>query len=118
MPPAALVLLANAALIAAFVLEPYSTQTTFLSHAAQVYDFKTIAPSKDLRWTPCYDGFQCAKLDVPLDWSDSPITQQRANIAIVRLPAKVNVADVRYGGAVLFNPGESCSARLGGKLTT
>jgi pimeloyl-ACP methyl ester carboxylesterase len=50
---------------------------------------------------------ECARLDVPLDWTAN-VTEQakrRAAVAVTRLPAKVTVADRRYGGAILINPG-------------
>jgi len=42
---------------------------------------------------------------VPLDWSPSSQSKQRAAVALIRIPAKVPVTDPRYGGAVLINPG-------------
>jgi len=42
---------------------------------------------------------------VPLDWSDHPLTDNRVSIAVAKLPAKVNVTDPRYSGAILLNPG-------------
>lgn len=80
-------------------------QKPLTSDVANVYDFKGIASSKTLEWTPCFDEYQCARLDVPQDWSETPSTDARASIAIAKLPAKVNVTDPRYAGPVLLNPG-------------
>jgi pimeloyl-ACP methyl ester carboxylesterase len=64
---------------------------------------------------PCFHDFECARLDVPLDWTDSLEKQKskRAAIAITRLPAKVSVSDARYGGAVLINPGGPGGSGIG-----
>lgn len=43
---------------------------------------------------------------MPLDWNNTnPSLIDNAAIAIIRLPAQVNVTDLRYGGAILINPG-------------
>jgi hypothetical protein len=66
-----------------------------------------VKPSKSLKFIACYDGFECARLDVPLDWTAKDRDGgKRAAVAVVRLPARVAVTDPRYGGAVLTNPGE------------
>ncbi len=64
-------------------------------------------PSESFNYTSCFGDFQCARLDVPLNWDANAAEDgPRAAIAIVRLPAKVPVTDIRYGGAILMNPGE------------
>ncbi|KAM7201149.1 Alpha/Beta hydrolase fold [Rhypophila sp. PSN 637] len=35
--------------------------------------FETIVPSANLTWTPCYDGFSCAKLQVPIDHANASV---------------------------------------------
>ena len=60
-----------------------------------------IAPSRNVTWRKCFDNFDCAKLDVPLDWLD-PSDEARAIIAIIRLRA-TDLDD--YRGPVFFNPG-------------
>ena len=57
-----------------------------------------------MEYAPCFDGYECARLEVPLDWNE-PGSSPRAAIAITRLPAQVPVTDPRYGGAILINPG-------------
>lgn len=68
------------------------------------FNWSTITPSASIDYRKCYDGFQCARLQVPLDWKD-PNNPETVAVAIVRLPAKVPITDDRYGGAVLINPG-------------
>ena len=60
-----------------------------------------IAPSRNITWSKCFGDFNCAKLDVPLDWLD-PSDDARAIIAIIRLRA-TDLDD--YRGPAIFNPG-------------
>ncbi|MFF5204932.1 alpha/beta hydrolase [Streptosporangium sp. NPDC000396] len=55
-------------------------------------------PRTGLDWTNCGDGFECAKLAVPLD-HDKP-SGERIEIGVIRLPAKGDRI-----GSVLINPG-------------
>ena len=70
------------------------------------FDFHSIQPSKTLEYHDCYDGLQCARLEVPLDWNATDLDKgDRVALAIIKMPAKVSVTDPRYGGVVLINPG-------------
>ena len=64
-----------------------------------------ITPTTSLQFYPCFGHFECARLDVPLDWSPTSQSKARAAVALARLPAKVPVTDSRYGGSILINPG-------------
>ncbi|KAJ6445006.1 calcium-transporting ATPase 3 [Purpureocillium lavendulum] len=78
------------------------------SDGTRGFRWDDIAPSATLQYTPCFDGFQCARLSVPLNWNSTAEEQMggpQAAIAIIKLTAKVPVTDPRYGGPVLFNPG-------------
>lgn len=70
-------------------------------------DYRQIQPSRQLAYHRCYDGFLCARLDAPLDWNSTGSQQQekRVAVAVIKLPAKVSVANDKYGGAILMNPG-------------
>ncbi|KAH8812707.1 TAP-like protein-domain-containing protein, partial [Xylogone sp. PMI_703] len=75
-----------------------------------------IEPSRDLVWHPCFKEFQCARLDVPLDWLD-PSDDARVVLAVIKLPA-TDLED--YKGPVFTNPGGPggsgvWSLRRGGK---
>ncbi|KAI0523734.1 TAP-like protein-domain-containing protein [Xylaria bambusicola] len=63
----------------------------------------TITPSQSLIWCPCYDGFFCAKLDVPLDYQNPGLG--RASIPLIKLPANSNSSSGSYQGMILTNPG-------------
>ncbi|TFK22816.1 hypothetical protein FA15DRAFT_671144 [Coprinopsis marcescibilis] len=67
------------------------------------FSWDTITPSKHLNWSKCYDGLQCARLEVPLNYSEPE--QQQAVIAVVRKPALVPEKSPFYKGPVLLNPG-------------
>ncbi|KAL4905510.1 hypothetical protein BDW74DRAFT_152747 [Aspergillus multicolor] len=69
------------------------------------FSWDQIDPSESLEYHDCFDGFQCARLDVPMDYHREDGKGTRMAIAIARLPAKVPVTDPRYGGAILINPG-------------
>ena len=57
-----------------------------------------IIPCADLEWTPCFDKFSCARLIVPLDYSDT--TVGNTTIAYIKLSAAKQPAQ-----DILFNPG-------------
>ncbi|KAJ3519724.1 hypothetical protein NM688_g9259 [Phlebia brevispora] len=57
----------------------------------------------NLVWIPCYQGMECAKLTVPLDYADPD--GPSAIIAMAKVPSKVPKSDKRYRGPILFNPG-------------
>ncbi|MEU7742739.1 alpha/beta hydrolase [Nonomuraea sp. NPDC049158] len=52
-----------------------------------------------LAWTPCKQGFQCAKLKVPLDYTKP--SGKRIEIAVIKLPAK----GAKRLGSVVINFG-------------
>lgn len=59
---------------------------------------------KYLNYTQCYPGFQCARLELPLDHFNGT-TNATISLAVIRKPATVNVTSEKYGGAIMFNPG-------------
>ncbi|KAJ5676152.1 Peptidase S33 tripeptidyl aminopeptidase-like C-terminal [Penicillium macrosclerotiorum] len=92
---------------------PYPTRHVIsepLSNSAPVeasvpFDWEHITPSESLEYSNCGDGFQCARLEVPMDYNRTDSLGRKFTLAVVRLPAKVPIEDPRYGGAVLINPG-------------
>lgn len=84
------------------------TSRIIRSSARKDYQWSDISPSKDLRWFKCYEGrFECARLDVPLNWLD-PSESQRVYLGVIRAQAKDH-AD--YRGPVFVNPGVRASWR-------
>lgn len=68
------------------------------------FSWEAIASSGTLQYHKCYGPFECSKLDVPLDWSNLS-NPNIVTLAIVRLPAVVDVADDSFGGTIVINPG-------------
>ncbi|KAH8887118.1 alpha/beta-hydrolase [Thozetella sp. PMI_491] len=63
-----------------------------------------IQPSRELEWHPCFDAeFDCARLDVPMDWQD-PSDDDRVILAVIRLRAR-DPSAANYRGPLIFNPG-------------
>ncbi|PVH87626.1 alpha/beta-hydrolase [Cadophora sp. DSE1049] len=60
-----------------------------------------IQPERYIVWHRCYEKFDCARLDVPLDWQD-PSDDIRVSIAMIKL----NATDRKeYKGSLFINPG-------------
>lgn len=68
------------------------------------FNWTQIQPSPSLRWHACYESFECARLQVPLDWNDAS-NSRTAAIAVIRLPAVVPRDDPTFGKSILLNPG-------------
>ncbi|KAJ9354718.1 hypothetical protein DTO280E4_6783 [Paecilomyces variotii] len=74
-------------------------------HKEAGFQWRQISPSPELEYHDCFDGFQCARLEVPMDHRHTDGKGRKMAVAVARLPAKVPVTDPRYGGAILINPG-------------
>ncbi|KAE9378684.1 alpha/beta-hydrolase [Stipitochalara longipes BDJ] len=60
-----------------------------------------IKPSEHIVWHRCYDEYDCARLEVPLDWLD-PSPSHLVTIAMIRY----NATDrTNYKGPIFINPG-------------
>lgn len=92
---------------------PYAGGSSSSSHGSssssssdESWSWSTVNVSRTLQWQPCGEGkgdgvYDCARLDVPMDWQD-PSVDQRVVLAVVRRRA-TDTAD--YRGPVFFNPG-------------
>ncbi|KAJ7278004.1 hypothetical protein C8J57DRAFT_1579788 [Mycena rebaudengoi] len=69
--------------------------------ATSEFEWTKLTPSERLEWKPCYSGFQCSRLQVPLDYSAPH--KGVATIAVAKYPSTSPKS--QYRGPVLFNPG-------------
>ncbi|GJE95975.1 hypothetical protein PsYK624_121680 [Phanerochaete sordida] len=67
------------------------------------FNWLSLNASTSLAWTPCYDAFQCARLSVPLYYSDP--SAGSAAIALIKSPSNFSAGSAEYLGPILFNPG-------------
>ncbi|RFU27218.1 hypothetical protein B7463_g9121, partial [Scytalidium lignicola] len=64
-----------------------------------------IQPSRTLAYRDCFGDLKCARLLLPLDWNRTKGDGPEVAVAVIKRPARVNVTDSRYGGAIILNPG-------------
>ncbi|CBX95435.1 hypothetical protein IAQ61_004261 [Plenodomus lingam] len=69
------------------------------------FDWSQIESKDYLDFHDCNEGFQCAKLRLPLDYFNGTYPNATVSIAIAKYAARVPVNDPRYGGPILLNPG-------------
>lgn len=69
------------------------------------FQWSQIDPSDELEYHDCYDSFQCARLELPMDYHGPVEPSNKIALAVIRKPAQVPVGDSHYGGAILINPG-------------
>ncbi|THY90530.1 hypothetical protein D6C92_06713 [Aureobasidium pullulans] len=104
--------IASLLLLASTGLLPFPRQTSNNTQdprllAKPTFPWDDLLASETLVYRDCYDDFQCAMLQVPMDWNaEEGASNKTVEIAIIRLPATVPVTDTRYGGAVIINPGK------------
>ncbi|KAK7466422.1 hypothetical protein VKT23_005144 [Stygiomarasmius scandens] len=79
------------------------------------FDWTSIEPSTNFSWVDCYSGFQCARFQVPLNYSDPD--SESAAIAVIKLNATLENG-LEYGGPVLTNPGGPGAGGVDFVLTT
>ncbi|EJC98014.1 alpha/beta-hydrolase [Fomitiporia mediterranea MF3/22] len=75
------------------------------------FNWTAHSPSKALNWTDCYNGFRCARLTVPLEYSDP--SGEEAAIALIMSPSRYPPGHTNYRGPILFNPGGPGGSGIG-----
>ncbi|KAF2627749.1 hypothetical protein BU25DRAFT_410405 [Macroventuria anomochaeta] len=88
-----------------FIPKPGSQPPARTGYAPESFQWSQIKPKKHLEFHKCFDGFECAKLSLPLDYFNGTYPDDTVSVAIAKLPAKVTIDDPRYGGPILLNPG-------------
>ncbi|KAJ7019501.1 TAP-like protein-domain-containing protein [Mycena alexandri] len=56
-----------------------------LAQTTSTFLWDQLTPGKHLNWVTCYSTFQCARLEVPLDYANA--SAGTADLAVIRLPA-------------------------------
>ncbi|KAI3601324.1 alpha beta hydrolase fold family [Moniliophthora roreri] len=67
------------------------------------FDWDSVQPSDALNWVDCFTELQCARFNVPLNYSDT--SAGTATLAMIRIPSNLSTTDENYRGPILFNPG-------------
>ncbi|KAK0228236.1 TAP-like protein-domain-containing protein [Armillaria fumosa] len=62
-----------------------------------------VSPSDKLEWVDCYTNLQCARLKVPLNYSEPE--GETIAIAVIQYPSSFPRESSDYLGPILFNPG-------------
>ncbi|KAL5524558.1 hypothetical protein ACEPAF_9698 [Sanghuangporus sanghuang] len=82
---------------------PSYVRTDYEAEDGTNFDWSVHPPSKTLNWTDCYYDFQCARLTVPLLYSEP--SGEEAAVALIKYPSKYPPGHEKYRGPILFNPG-------------
>ncbi|PVH75712.1 alpha/beta-hydrolase [Cadophora sp. DSE1049] len=93
-PQLSILLFLNNAFIGRSVASPVPA-----ANGTQDLNFPEIPSSKNLVWHPCYGGYFCAMLDVPLDYLNPQLG--RASVPIIKKPSLSSC----YKGILFLNPG-------------
>lgn len=97
--------LAALAVTAATALSTYQPKR----RAPSEFDWESLTPSRELHFSSCYEEYECARLIVPLDWTETDAETRHGGrtmtLALTRLPANMTDAAATHGGTVIINPG-------------
>ncbi|KAG6022272.1 hypothetical protein E4U19_005162 [Claviceps sp. Clav32 group G5] len=86
------------------VLLGSSAAASYSESSGPGFDWLSLQPSWHLQYVQCYDGFECARIHMPLDWLNRTDTRT-VTLAVLKVPATVPGSDPRHGGTVMVNPG-------------
>ncbi|TBU44969.1 alpha/beta-hydrolase [Dichomitus squalens] len=84
----------------------YAPEPEVLYHTAHAsapeFDWHSLEPSTEIKWTSCYNDQKCARLLLPLDYLSEDLSGPTTAIALRMIPARDRT---NYRGTVLINPG-------------
>ncbi|KAH8826672.1 TAP-like protein-domain-containing protein [Flagelloscypha sp. PMI_526] len=73
-------------------------------NSTRPFKWEEIEPSSELTdWVECYEEFTCARLEVPLNYSDPH--GEKAVLALIRDASPLGSNSDKYAGPILYNPG-------------
>lgn len=64
------------------------------------FDWYALEPSDNITWTPCFDGQQCARLNLPLDHATPKGPKIQVALEMIAATDREN-----YQGTIIVNPG-------------
>ncbi|KIJ43912.1 hypothetical protein M422DRAFT_228944 [Sphaerobolus stellatus SS14] len=67
------------------------------------FEWDKVIPSPELRWITCAENRECARFEVPMDYTNP--SGDKVAIALTRIKAKIPSESKGYRGPILFNPG-------------
>ncbi|KAK0838667.1 hypothetical protein LTR03_011845 [Friedmanniomyces endolithicus] len=96
---------------------PLSSTSVTAAVSRNDFQWDQITPSKHFIWHKCFGDFKCAHLRVPMDsQGGSAEANKTVDIAIVKVEATVPITDLKYGGAIVLNPGGPGGSGVGQAL--
>ncbi|EJD50929.1 alpha/beta-hydrolase [Auricularia subglabra TFB-10046 SS5] len=93
-------LLSTALLVAAPAAAVLSHERLVPRQDPPEFDWSVVKGSDNIMWTPCYDGQQCGRLNLPLDHSTPDGPKIQVALQMIAATDKAN-----YKGTILLNPG-------------
>ncbi|KAF9457252.1 TAP-like protein-domain-containing protein [Collybia nuda] len=89
--------------IQGYVSSFYKKDSTVSFGTCAKFSWESIPPSDHLIWHDCYTKRECARLSVPLNYTDPQ--GEKAVIAMTRIPSRFPANTPWYRGPILVNPG-------------
>lgn len=68
-----------------------------LADGSTEFDWSSLTPTPELKYHDCYNGFRCARIALPRDWTDKE-NNKSVVLAVISLPATVATDDPSFGG--------------------
>ncbi|KAF9040673.1 TAP-like protein-domain-containing protein [Panaeolus papilionaceus] len=91
--------------------DEHTRSEAVVPRSASPFEWSKLTPTKDLRWVPCFDNFECARLMIPMDHHDPE--RKHGALAMIRKPSPLGPDHSDYRGPILFNPGGPGGSGIG-----